>query len=451
MANFHRLIFALLFFPALVQAAITPTGQTWRAGSCSGVVSRATAAEIGDYYCGANAWNVVTSANATTACTSGGPLAQVFFLKSTGDFCIAAYLAVSGSCPANSTLSSTGSTCTCNSGYTESGSSCVATAPTDPCASLAGTTQKLTFKRCTDTNGNDNCDASENPVYPPPPLSSGNCGYTWNAINYDPADVKCWTLPPAHEVYCSITYTNTGGTVAPTSTNTPADSSVLGNCPAGQSPLTVGGNTYCFQNETSTSETNTVQKDAAGNVTSSGTESKTTTLDTATKKVSETTTHADGTKSVITQDASTYCKNNPNAEVCKAAGKQATSSNDCAVEPSCSGDAIQCASLKQQWQIQCELKNGEIPDTDANYLAGQGAITAGQGVIIGEPSTLNVSGQISQQTFLGGSCVTDLAIDLGSHGTFNIPFSQLCSTFEIMGNILVAIAMLGAARITGIL
>jgi hypothetical protein len=43
-----------------------------------------------------------------------------------------------------------------------------------------------------------------------------------------------------------------------------------------------------------------------------------------------------------------------------------------------------------------------------------------------------------------------VSVSLGSLGSFSIPFSTLNSVLAIMGNILVALAFLGAGRIVGV-
>ena len=51
-----------------------------------------------------------------------------------------------------------------------------------------------------------------------------------------------------------------------------------------------------------------------------------------------------------------YCKANPKAPQCEQ--DSASGGADCGSPPACSGDAISCAILQQQWNTRCELQKG---------------------------------------------------------------------------------------------
>lgn len=60
------------------------------------------------------------------------------------------------------------------------------------------------------------------------------------------------------------------------------------------------------------------------------------------------------TKTTTSRDD--YCKANPKAPQCEQ--DSASGGADCGSPPACSGDAISCAILQQQWNTRCELQKG---------------------------------------------------------------------------------------------
>lgn len=129
---------------------------------------------------------------------------------------------------------------------------------------------------------------------------------------------------------------------------------------------------------------------------------------------------------------------------------------DCSTPPTCKGDPVQCAIAKSAWETACRARkgaDGELSETDQNVVDGNAAIAEGKGDGKGEGNGNTDGGDISTMlntdSWLGGGCITDQTYSLGQMGSITVPFSQLCTVFSVMGNILVALAMLAAIRIVG--
>lgn len=81
-----------------------------------------------------------------------------------------------------------------------------------------------------------------------------------------------------------------------------------------------------------------------------------------------TTTKTDGT----TESKDSYCQRNPNDPNCKESKGQVSGGDDCNVPPTCTGDAIQCAMVQQQYKTRCELqKSDEVADFGHALASGQ--------------------------------------------------------------------------------
>lgn len=258
-----------------------------------------------------------------------------------------------------------------------------------------GATCNLTTTQAPSTTGDETAAAKPIPQQPLSP--EGQCvakGMSYGEVN---GQIVCIAkVDSSQPTTAENTTQNADGTSTTTSTTTNTDGSV--------------------------SKT-TTQRDAQGNVTSTVTNNYTTTTD--------------------------FCAQNPDLTICGESSASTTES--CDTPPACTGDAVQCAILTEQWRTRCA---NVLEETDANVQEGQTAIDANGSTLdqLGVTSeTVNIAGQIEQTAFLGAGCVSDQTVSLGQYGSFTIPFSSLCSTFNILGNILVALAFIGAARITTII
>lgn len=370
-------------------------------------------------------------------------------------------------CPANSMLS--GTTCSCNATFIESGSTCV-------CPS--GTT--LTGGQCVadcpagqtkDANNGNTCRASCL-AQKPKIYSYAVSGLTANASSwcfavpdgkgcvYSPsigpswgcvgtgADQKCYYAEmSATGATCNLTSTpppeTTGGTTEAGQTPTDPPLSPEGHCIAkGQSYGYVNGAVVCVNKADSAEPTVTTQtkENADGTKTQTKTTTNadgtvttiTTTYNSSGQQISQTTTNNTGLDE--------FCQQNPDIQLCRTSA--ASGGTGCDSPPSCSGDAIQCAILEQQWRTRCDLDG-----TDANVQAGQDAIADGDNGNTVGTDIVDIQGQLSTQGSVSAGCLADQSFAIPVVGNFTIPWSSLCGTLEIMGWVVMAFAWAFAARI----
>jgi len=105
-----------------------------------------------------------------------------------------------------------------------------------------------------------------------------------------------------------------------------------------------------------------------------------------------------------------------------------SASSSCDVPPSCSGDAIQCAILQQEWESSCQDVG-----TEGEILADTGL----DGYAVGDlDSEVNLTTSLDGSGFLGaGECSIDIPMDLGYFGAHTIPLSQWCPFFLFIGTL----------------
>jgi hypothetical protein len=118
----------------------------------------------------------------------------------------------------------------------------------------------------------------------------------------------------------------------------------------------------------------------------------------------------------------------------------------CAGGFTCGGDAIQCAIAREQHIKNCilfttETTLSQLGNTSANNQATPEGHPRAPGNITS--TSLSFASVIDQSDAIGGGCPADVPI--GSIGV--IPFSQLCGDLQMLGALLVGLAMLAAAFI----
>jgi len=109
--------------------------------------------------------------------------------------------------------------------------------------------------------------------------------------------------------------------------------------------------------------------------------------------------------------------------------------------PTCTGDAIQCATALQLYDLRCNRTQSEKDaETAMTSNAGKKAFEAEEGVNGGE---VNLETELSADSFLGsGTCISDETISLGHWGELTIPWSELCPHLELAGQGLVAVSLI---------
>lgn len=136
-----------------------------------------------------------------------------------------------------------------------------------------------------------------------------------------------------------------------------------------------------------------------------------------------------------------FCKENPGSPICK----QSSFSGSCAASFVCDGDAIQCAIAKEQHIRACKMFDDPSPESQL-YEANKGK----EGNQTGDNpnnETVSLTGRIDTSDALGGgACIPDLNVTVWGQ-SFTLPFSTICPSLAMLGNLLVAVSMLLSARI----
>ncbi|NYI00233.1 virulence factor TspB C-terminal domain-related protein [Cupriavidus plantarum] len=158
-----------------------------------------------------------------------------------------------------------------------------------------------------------------------------------------------------------------------------------------------------------------------------------------TTTVTQTTTNPDGSKSSTTTDKDTFCSKNPNDNICKSRNS-ATGGDTCAAAPVCTGDAVQCAMLTQQWRTRCDQQK-----TDETVAFGQ-QLATGQDPIASTLPTpakatqIDLSDRLQNVDDMGitAQCMADVQISLpalpGSGGAgLTISTGPLCDIGKLFG------------------
>lgn len=372
-------------------------------------------------------------------------------------------------CPANSTLA--GSVCNCSSGFTESAGGCV---PSAGCS--AGTTLSTVVTVGWTYNGPDRTAPLKwaVPLTLPTTMCIGGCTVSYTGSGPNVAWVggtgKCGlgvTQDPATGLYrasCSVQGSTTGSTCSTTGTDPgpaascpgyvgqvngknacldpgtyspPATVGGPGGLPApgtgtgsGTGTGTIGGTGSSGDPGTGTNPINVTIGGGLGGSTGTGTPGS------ATNPIS-TTPGGTGT------DLGNFCAANPGAAVC--ASSTVSGGDTCGAMPACSGDAAQCAIVRQTWETRCAIGTAGTASALGEQIAGGSDSVQHP---LSNPSSVNLASALDTSDALAGSgCIADKSFSLWDGTTFVLPFSDLCPYLQFMGQIVAAFAMLAAARI----
>lgn len=392
-----------------------PSYPAWnRSGGAGGTCSYVTG--LG-YPCGGqtgncSAYNITPGSTATTTCV----------------------------CPANAVL--TGSTCTCAAGYVEDGAGgckvdnpCEVTKDVDMGAGNARTKS----------------------------LCLGGCGYQltsgWTT--------KCSFDGGAYEHCWHGDHWKGTGEQCTVSAATEPTTRPQPTCPVDQCPGSVNGQSVCLPcQQDKVDATGTPKTETTSGVTSDGQKystevttnadgsstATTTVCNGETCATTTTTTAADGTQTTTGAGTATsqasFCTDNPDSPICLKSG--VTGGVDCGTQPSCSGDAVQCAILLQTWQSKCQTAAANAADTGVDGLvtAGTGVMSGGTAAVGVEVTTVDVSTQLSAEAWLGGAGgLSDKAYTLWGGQSLTIPWSNLNSVLSWLGLAMQALAALVSLRV----
>lgn len=373
-------------------------------------------------------------------------------------------------CPANSTLS--GGACQCNAGFVEdeTGSACVL--PPPPCEALAGKSAGSRTWRGTGSSFSF-CDLYQE-------VGAGKC----IATAY--SDIG-WTDPDG-ATYRQGSATYTGGTGstcdgAGGTAENPAGSSPVGSdgqppvtpdegtaapspCPTGQAPGEVNGQRVCAPigsdapttapspqsgTETKTNpDGSSTTKETSGTTQCAGGKCTTTnTVITTTKDASGNVTGTETETTSSTESRATFCQANGKSAQCagEGDGNGGSFGGDCVAGFKAeSDDAVIAAMALEQHNRNCELlrKDGEA----SQWLEGEGARTDDRTGDNPHNDTVDVgpSNFDTSDALGGGGCALNKTISVRGLSV-ELPFNMLCDPLAVLGQLLVAVSLLLAARI----
>ncbi|HEX7762801.1 MAG TPA: hypothetical protein VF433_04235 [Cellvibrio sp.] len=131
-----------------------------------------------------------------------------------------------------------------------------------------------------------------------------------------------------------------------------------------------------------------------------------------------------------------------------SSGSAVTGGGSCDEAPQCTGDAVQCSQLLQQWHTRCggELpsKFFELPDQGADKVSFSGSLKNFKTELEKLPNTQAITNFFTFRS--SGSCPVWSVSVMGS----NIVIDQQCSSFipwSLIAGVIIAVASLLAARI----
>lgn len=234
-------------------------------------------------------------------------------------------------------------------------------------------------------------------------------------------------------------------------------SSGLPQCPVGQCPGTINGSPVCVpctgKTDTQSSGTKTTTN-ADGSSTTTTTTTNTTSdggSTTTTTTTNTTNTPAGGgtptsttTTDTETKPKDSFCIENPDSPLCK----QSSFGGSCG-SFSCDGDAIQCAMAREQHARNCTMFDTETAESTLGRqaAAGNDPQASNYPTAPGKVESINLSTAIDTSNPLASGCIADKQIAFSTF-TLTLPFSVICPYLEFMGQIVLAFALLAAARIT---
>lgn len=207
-------------------------------------------------------------------------------------------------------------------------------------------------------------------------------------------------------------------------------------------------------NEPTPPQTDTTTTTTTNNADGSTTTTQTTTRPDGSQTIIRTTTAPDGSKNSTTEERQapdedpkkSFCEENPEAGLCQ----KSDFAGGCGGF-NCKGDAIQCAIAKEQHRRNCTLFDTTTALSDlGNQLASGADPEAVQHpALASNRQVFDLSSSINTSKQYAGSCPADRTITVMGQ-SIAIPLSTLCSYFEMFGNVMIALALLGAARTVGV-
>jgi len=336
-------------------------------------------------------------------------------------------------CPANST-GPVASVCTCSSGFDPAGAACAARS----CPTGTGSWTGQYFGG-----------AGRNPSS----ACLAGCGFSLTSVVSGRARVTgLWQWEGRLGAGTGEQCTGSGGGSAVPNVIEERPVTSEGSClQKGLGFATVNGVTVC----TEPSPENPVERTGTSTTTGpTGGTTETTTTETngGTVKTTTTTTPEGGSPVTTTEEKpkEEYCEQHPQSKICLESAVSGGAL--CTSPPSCDGDAATCAIVSQAYKTRCEVEKlneeGEMSALGDQVIAGNDPLKSSFPSALTAPTTALPA--ISQSSFLGGGDLADeVFVVMGNEVT--LPWSQLNSVLSLMGSAMVALAMLAASRIVGVM
>lgn len=477
MADFYRLVVALLLCVLSWSAGAVPKVPMWTAtptggSSTTGSTALAACAPHAEVNRPTNGW---ASAQSTLLGTDNNGFCQRQGYDYQWQLTMRtqASLTSGSACPANSTPS--GSSCVCAATYTDNGTSCIPPPPVNNCKAgasagryqypqIQGRSVASPYFLCDGATPSGNSDGSVCVIRVEGSMATG--GVVYGEAFFTGSKMK-------------MTECTGGGGTGGTS-----DTPVSGNstpplqgqpaptpCKAGEAPGSVNGITKCYpagstgQPVTTSDDKETTTTPPAGGASAptapndagnigapqcvgtqctTSTKSETTcTGDKCITTATTTTTTTDANGNTTTKTGSTtttgskggFCAENPNSQQCETG----SFGGSCSAGFSCDGDAVMCAIALDQHKRSCEIFEPGGP--------GAAALEAERAKTELSSSEVDISpAAFSVDPLIPSACIPDRAVTVVGK-TFMVPFSSVCPSLALIGNVFFAVSFLLAARI----
>jgi hypothetical protein len=202
-------------------------------------------------------------------------------------------------------------------------------------------------------------------------------------------------------------------------------------------------------NGTTTEVTKTTSTNADGSTTTTTT--TTTTAADGSKSVTGTTTTgttANGSQGQKDGDPNGLCKENPNLTICRNSSVSGTCGNI-----ACTGDAVQCATLRAAALMQCAQEKDEKTIGESGFKKLGDDILAGNDPKKGEIESLikgkeiEVKANIDQNGFLGGgACIANKSFSVMGQSV-TVEFDRICNDIQPIRAVIMLLAFVAAYTI----
>jgi hypothetical protein len=147
-----------------------------------------------------------------------------------------------------------------------------------------------------------------------------------------------------------------------------------------------------------------------------------------------------------------FCDQNPTVSICQ----KTSFGGSCSATFTCDGDAVQCAIAKEQHMRNCSFYDPASQGGDAANDVSRLQTARGDGDVpswspaaaANQSSTqLDFASGISQDHPWSTGCVSDQSLTLAGLGTVVMPWSTFCSSWQLIGKLVIAVTFLACLGI----